>query len=247
MAASNYTLCFAVVMMLSTIISSMSQTEQKEGVRIETVFAPSPGCYGVNYGDFYIGVENMTLADGTVLTTSYMPRTDVVKKGWYLGKRAKGIDIGLQGACKGEIRNLTIPPHLMFGIEKDTFSFKVTVPANSTIFYQAEILDIVPESEKSYLEDFLHADLNGDFLVDVKEIDRVLTNERGLRQMLSSALGMDNIAELAVQWFDSLGDGALDREEYFTMSKTINLEQLRKDANSDSNLESINQNSNEEL
>lgn len=30
------------------------------------------------------------------------PRTDVVKKGWYLGKRAKGIDIGLQGACKGE-------------------------------------------------------------------------------------------------------------------------------------------------
>lgn len=49
-------------------------------------------------------------------------------------------------------------------------SFKETVPANSTIFYQAEILDIVPESEKSYLEDFLHADLNGDFLVDVKEV-----------------------------------------------------------------------------
>lgn len=72
MAASNYTSYFAVVMMLSTITSSMSQTEQKEGVRIETVFAPSPGCYGVNYGDFYIGVENMTLADGTVLTTSYM-------------------------------------------------------------------------------------------------------------------------------------------------------------------------------
>lgn len=48
------------------------------------------------------------------------PRTDVVKKGWYLGKRAKGIDIGLQGACKGEIRNITIPPHLMFGIEKDS-------------------------------------------------------------------------------------------------------------------------------
>lgn len=59
-------------MMLSTIISSMSQTEQKEGLRIETVYAPSPGCYGVNYGDFYIGVENMTLADGTVLNTSYM-------------------------------------------------------------------------------------------------------------------------------------------------------------------------------
>lgn len=72
MAASNYTSYFAVVMMLSTINSSMSQTEQKEGVRIETVYAPSPGCYGVSYGDFYIGVENMTLADGTVLTTSYM-------------------------------------------------------------------------------------------------------------------------------------------------------------------------------
>lgn len=72
MAASNYTSYFAIVMMLSTITSSMSQTEQKEGLRIETVYAPSPGCYGVNYGDFYIGVENITLADGTVLTTSYM-------------------------------------------------------------------------------------------------------------------------------------------------------------------------------
>lgn len=56
-------------------------------------------------------------------------------------------------------------------------SFKVTVPANSTIFYQAEILDIVPESEKSDLEDFLHADLNGDFLVDVKEVRRRLSSD----------------------------------------------------------------------
>lgn len=80
------------------------------------------------------------------------------------------------------------------------------------------------------------------------QIDRVLTNERGLRHMLSSALGMDNIAELALQWFDSLGDGVLDREEYFTMSKTINLEQLRKDANLDFKMtDSINQNSKEEL
>lgn len=57
------------------------------------------------------------------------------------------------------------------------FNFKVAVPANSTIFYQAEILDIVPESEKSYLEDFLYADLNGDFLVDVKEVRRRLSSD----------------------------------------------------------------------
>lgn len=57
------------------------------------------------------------------------------------------------------------------------FNFKVTVPVNSTIFYQAEILDIVPESEKSYLEDFLYADLNGDFLVDVKEVRRRLSSD----------------------------------------------------------------------
>lgn len=55
------------------------------------------------------------------------------------------------------------------------FNFKV--PANSTIFYQAEILDIVPESEKSYIEDFLYADLNGDFLVDVKEVRRRLSSD----------------------------------------------------------------------
>lgn len=54
--------------------------------------------------------------------------------------------------------------------------------------------------------------------------------ERGLKQMLQNALGMDNIVELAVQWFDADGDGGLNREEYFTLSQTIQLDQMRKDA-----------------
>lgn len=65
--------------------------------------------------------------------------------------------------------------------------------------------------------------------------------------MLSLVFGMDNIVELVVQWFDSFGDGVLDREEYFIMFKIINLEQLRKDVNLDLNLELINQNLKEEF
>lgn len=61
-------------------------------------------------------------------------------------------------------------------------------------------------------------------------IERVLEMERGLKRLLQNALGMDNIVELAVQWFDADGDGGLNREEYFTLSQTIQLDQMRKDA-----------------
>lgn len=66
------------------------------------------------------------------------------------------------------------------------------------------------------------------------QIDRVLTREKHLRRMLRIALGMDNMVELAVEWFDRNGDGVLDRLEYFEMSRTIGLEQLRKEVESKS-------------
>jgi NH3-dependent NAD+ synthetase len=50
--------------------------------------------------------------------------------------------------------------------------------------------------------------------------------------MLGETLGVDNMVELAVGWFDGNGDGRLDRQEYFELSKTIDLENLRKEAQS---------------
>lgn len=53
------------------ILYSKCQVEYRKGVKIETIVPPSPGCYGVNYGDFYLVHDNMTLEDGTRLHSTF--------------------------------------------------------------------------------------------------------------------------------------------------------------------------------
>ncbi|XP_061164535.1 peptidyl-prolyl cis-trans isomerase FKBP10-like [Saccostrea echinata] len=222
---------FGALIIFFVIVYSKCQVEYKKGVKIEMIVPPTPGCYGVNFGDFYLSYDNMTLTDGTPIFSTHWPNGLHVPGRWYLGNQMNGINIGLRGMCKGEKRNLTIPPHLMYGSENTTVNLVQIIPGNSTILYQVEMLDVVPKAEKSLLLDFISADWNADWFVDSEEIDRVLTREKSLRRLLRMSLGMDNMVELAIQWFDKDGDGMLNRLEYFEMSEMIGLEQLRKDAN----------------
>lgn len=48
------------------------------------------------------------------------PDGKVVTKRSYLGKRTSGINVGMLGVCKGEVRHLTIPPQLMMGSVQDS-------------------------------------------------------------------------------------------------------------------------------
>ncbi|XP_062590011.1 peptidyl-prolyl cis-trans isomerase FKBP14-like [Saccostrea cucullata] len=226
---ANYYHLGALVIFI-VIVYSNCQVEYKKGVKIETTVPPTPGCYGVTFGDFYLSYDNMTLTDGTPIFSTHWPNGQRVPGRWYFGNQKNGINIGLRGMCKGEKRNLTIPSHLMYGSENTTVNLVQIIPGNSTILYQVEILDVVPKAEKSLLLDFISADWNADWFVDSDEIDRVLTREKDLRRMLRLTLGMDNMVELAIQWFDKDGDGMLNRLEYFEMSEMIGLEQLRKNA-----------------
>jgi FK506-binding protein 2 len=49
-----------------------------------------------------------------------------------------GWDEGIKGACPGEIRRVTIPPHLGYG-EK---GIEGTVPPNTTIILEMDIIKI---------------------------------------------------------------------------------------------------------
>ena len=51
-----------------------------------------------------------------------------------------GWEIGLQGMRKGEVRRLTIPHYLAYGVEK-----KDRVPARSTLYFEVELLQFITE------------------------------------------------------------------------------------------------------
>lgn len=53
------------------------------------------------------------------------------------GEVIEGWDLGLQGMKVGGIRKLTIPPDLGYGSEE-----KAKIPANSTLIFEIELLDV---------------------------------------------------------------------------------------------------------
>lgn len=79
----------------------------------------------------YVG----TLDDGTEFDRSKPSATFWIGKGMLI----KGWDEGIPGMRVGGIRNLIIPPSLGYGA-----SAKATIPANSTLHFEVELLAIEP-------------------------------------------------------------------------------------------------------
>ncbi|MFT3707342.1 MAG: FKBP-type peptidyl-prolyl cis-trans isomerase [Archangium sp.] len=74
-----------------------------------------------------------TLVDGGVFDTSYKrgPMQFWVGEGHVL----PGLDQGLFGMKEGELRRITVPPSLGYGIDA-----KPNIPPNSTLIFEAELM-----------------------------------------------------------------------------------------------------------
>ncbi|PNJ07238.1 FKBP10 isoform 2 [Pongo abelii] len=86
----------------------------KDTVQLETLELP-PGCVRrAGAGDFMRYHYNGSLMDGTLFDSSYS-RNHTYNTYIGQGYIIPGMDQGLQGACMGERRRITIPPHLAYG------------------------------------------------------------------------------------------------------------------------------------
>uniref|UniRef100_F7ALX0 peptidylprolyl isomerase n=1 Tax=Equus caballus TaxID=9796 RepID=F7ALX0_HORSE len=108
----------------------------KDTVQLETLELP-PGCVRrAVAGDFMRYHYNGSLMDGTLFDSSYSRNhtyNTYVGQGYII----PGMDQGLQGACVGERRRITIPPHLAYG-ENGTGD---KIPGSAVLVFDVHVID----------------------------------------------------------------------------------------------------------
>lgn len=107
-----------------------------DGVKYETIEKTDCEYGKIANGDFARYHYNGTLPNGKPFHSSYEEgRTydTYIGKGWLI----KGMDEGLIGMCPGELRRITIPPHLAYGERGDGSN----IPGHSTIIFDVRLVD----------------------------------------------------------------------------------------------------------
>lgn len=87
-----------------------------------------------------------TLEDGSEFDSSYKrgePFGLVLGQGMVI----KGWDVGLEGICKGEVRNLIIPPHMGYGDN----GYPPVIPEKATLKFKVELVEFGPEDDEREL------------------------------------------------------------------------------------------------
>ncbi|XP_063574896.1 peptidyl-prolyl cis-trans isomerase FKBP10 isoform X1 [Pongo abelii] len=108
----------------------------KDTVQLETLELP-PGCVRrAGAGDFMRYHYNGSLMDGTLFDSSYS-RNHTYNTYIGQGYIIPGMDQGLQGACMGERRRITIPPHLAYG-ENGTGD---KIPGSAVLIFNVHVID----------------------------------------------------------------------------------------------------------
>jgi len=91
------------------------------------------------------------------------------------GTVIKGLEQGIVGTCIGEGRRIVIPPEVGFGV---TGSLDGTIPANTTVIYDVQVLDISNENPWIPPQNvFKSIDSNGDQNLSYEEMSKFLKSE----------------------------------------------------------------------
>ncbi|KAM6164612.1 peptidyl-prolyl cis-trans isomerase FKBP10 [Rhynchocyon petersi] len=108
----------------------------KDTVQVESLELP-PGCVRrAMAGDFMRYHYNGSLMDGSLFDSSYS-RNHTYNTYIGQGYIISGMDQGLQGACMGERRRITIPPHLAYG-ENGTGD---KIPGSAVLIFDVHVID----------------------------------------------------------------------------------------------------------
>lgn len=105
---------FAIFLALIVVLCSVAVCAEKEELRIEILTPPKEGCHQASVAkqsQLKFHYTGTLAADGSQFDSSYERNQPLPVT---LGKHMviAGMEQGLDGACVGEVRMLTIPPHL---------------------------------------------------------------------------------------------------------------------------------------
>lgn len=99
---------------IACLLVALTAVSALEDLKIEVVTPPTEGCRKAEDGDMLKVHYSGSLADGTKFDSSY-DRNQPLPVALGKGQVVKGFEEGLRGLCVGEVRKLTIPPHLGYG------------------------------------------------------------------------------------------------------------------------------------
>lgn len=109
---------------------------QNDDIKVEIIKEAENCKRKLEIGDFIRYHYNGTLLNSRKFHSSYQERQTY---NTYAGKGylIKGMDKGLLGVCQGEIRRITIPPHMAYGEKGDGKN----IPASATVVFDVHVID----------------------------------------------------------------------------------------------------------
>ncbi|EHB02829.1 FK506-binding protein 10 [Heterocephalus glaber] len=122
----------------------------KDTVQVDTLELPAGCVRKAVPGDFMRYHYNGSLMDGSPFDSSYS-RNHTYDTYIGQGYIIPGMDQGLQGACMGELRRITVPPHLAYG-ENGTGN---KIPGSAVLIFHVLIVDFHNPSDPVGIETLL--------------------------------------------------------------------------------------------
>ena len=83
-----------------------------------------------------------TLEDGSIFDSSLKPGRTPFTFTLGVGSVIKGWDLGVKGMKVGEVRKLTIPHYMAYGVNE-----REKIPAKSTLYFEVELVGFISEGE----------------------------------------------------------------------------------------------------
>ena len=155
-----------IALIFTLLVLEFSPARASEGLIVETL-QKGTGNLATTNQQISVHYEGK-LIDGTVFDASRprgQPFSFILGKGQVI----KGWDLGVEGMAIGEIRRLTIPPELGYGV---TGAGEI-IPPNATLIFEVELLGVSKPLTLGQMksDEFLEAQAQGAVIIDIRRED----------------------------------------------------------------------------
>ena len=155
-----------ITLIVTMLVLEFSPARASEGLIVETL-QKGTGNLATTNQQISVHYEGK-LIDGTVFDASRprgQPFSFILGKGQVI----KGWDLGVEGMAVGEIRRLTIPPELGYGVT----GAGGVIPPNATLIFEVELLGVSKPLTLGQMksDELLEAQAQGAVIVDIRRED----------------------------------------------------------------------------